>query len=227
MPNHIENHLTIEGPQDELDALAKRAAGPNHRGETGEKFTFNAFVPMPPDVSRESIDFQKQKELGLKHWYEWSCHFWGTKWDCYEITFKKEKDPILDQMAHAFAGKNKKGVVFGRVLYTFQTAWSAPHPVVKKIAEEYPNLRIKHEWSDEDTSGENHGRALYQNGKVKKVERFDGGKPTHELEELATRLHGRNPYLPSCEDCGDELTKAEIKSQKLEGLYGICNKCKK
>ena len=32
----------------------------------------------------------------------------------------------------------------------FLTAWSAPHPVMEKLAEMFPDVGIEHEWADED-----------------------------------------------------------------------------
>lgn len=39
----------------------------------------------------------------------------------------------------------------GTPLY-FQTAWSAPHPVLEKLTEMFPEIELEHEWADEDIS---------------------------------------------------------------------------
>ena len=45
----------------------------------------------------------------------------------------------------------------------FQTAWSAPHPILQKLSEMYPDITFEHEWADEDL-GANCGRKCYRNG---------------------------------------------------------------
>ena len=46
---------------------------------------------------------------------------------------------------------------------SFQTAWSAPHPILAKLAEMYPEVSFEHTWADEDI-GQNCGQATYANG---------------------------------------------------------------
>ena len=46
---------------------------------------------------------------------------------------------------------------------TFLTAWAAPHPIMEKLAEMYPEVNIQHEWADEDI-GMNCGRYCYSKG---------------------------------------------------------------
>jgi Api92-like protein with ferredoxin domain len=230
MPNPIENHLTIEGPQSDIDALVKKAAGPDNHGQAGHHtITFHAFVSMPADVFRGSVDLREQERMGIKHWYNWSVKNWGTKWDAYQTTFKKEIDPVLEQLAAAFAGKNKKGAAYGRALFTFQTAWAAPHPVIAAMAKQHKSLKIKHEYSDEDSSGCNHGCNIYIDGKLDFQESYDGSgnpDPDDPIRDLSIRLHGRDRYQPQCESCDEELTQDEAANQELNGRYGTCDDCK-
>ena len=48
---------------------------------------------------------------------------------------------------------------------SFQTAWSAPHPVIEKMAEMFPDVQIMHRWADEDI-GRNVGEREYRNGET-------------------------------------------------------------
>lgn len=32
----------------------------------------------------------------------------------------------------------------------FQTAWTAPHPIIEKLSEMYPEVAIRHMWANED-----------------------------------------------------------------------------
>lgn len=89
---------------------------------------------------------------GAATWYEWcsSAENWNTKWNSYEPA--------------PYAGGNS---------IMFQTAWSAPHPVIRALSERYPGVRILHEWADEDL-GRNCGRAEYEQGKVLVFDLMDG-----------------------------------------------------
>ena len=78
------------------------------------------------------------KKYGATSWYHWSCDNWGTKWNSYDN----------------WSDGN---------LITFSTAWSAPHPVIEKLAEMFPSIRITHKWADEDI-GSNCGEFHYVNG---------------------------------------------------------------
>lgn len=75
---------------------------------------------------------------GAFTWYEWAPEHWGTKWNAYEI----------------------KAVEGG---IQFDTAWSAPHPVVLALASKFPEERIEHLWADEDI-GSNLGHRVYKGG---------------------------------------------------------------
>lgn len=76
-------------------------------------------------------------------WYEWSINNWGTKWNAYGY----EEDTDYSEMKRLW----------------FQTAWSAPHPVLQKLTEMYPEITFEHEWADEDI-GANCGRKTYSGG---------------------------------------------------------------
>lgn len=83
------------------------------------------------------------QDYGAPTWYEWSINNWGTKWNAYgydEGTEYSESDNLH-----------------------FQTAWSAPHPVIQKLAQMYPDISFEHEWADEDI-GQNCGRKCYSGG---------------------------------------------------------------
>ena len=83
------------------------------------------------------------QNYGAPTWYEWCTNNWGTKWNAYGY----------DEGTDYSASGNLH----------FQTAWSAPHPVIKKLAQMYPDIIFEHEWADEDI-GVNCGRKCYSNG---------------------------------------------------------------
>ena len=107
---------------------------------------------------------------GAPTWYEWCNQHWGTKWNSYGY------------------GEAKVDYQEGDAL-NFLTAWSAPHPVMEKLAEMFPNVEIEHEWADEDI-GHNCGRYRYQNG-VRIEEWFP--ETEREAIDLGCELMGLEP----------------------------------
>ena len=83
------------------------------------------------------------REYGAETWYPWRVNNWGTKWNAYCCN--------MDFLEGNYA----------RLL--FETAWSAPHPILEKLADTYPDVEFEHEWADEDI-GVNCGRYTYANG---------------------------------------------------------------
>ncbi len=107
---------------------------------------------------------------GVPTWYGWRNQHWGTKWNSYGY------------------GEAEVNYQEGDAL-NFLTAWSAPHPVMEKLAEMFPNVEIEHEWADEDI-GHNCGRYRYQNGV-----RIEEWIPETEREaiDLGCELMGLEP----------------------------------
>lgn len=129
---------------------------------------------------------------GSPTWYEWCSQHWGTKWDAYGY------------------GVSKVDYQDGDAL-NFLTAWSAPHPVMEKLAEMFPNVEIEHEWADEDI-GHNCGRYRYQNG-VRIEEWFP--ETNREAIDLGCELMGMEPL-----DYGLALNAAGTGYVNLEERYG-------
>lgn len=73
-------------------------------------------------------------EYGVADWYEWCCRYWGTKWNACQTYWE------------------------GRCL-SFQTAWSAPHPILEALSKKY-GVAFTHQWADEDI-GNNCGECWY------------------------------------------------------------------
>lgn len=84
------------------------------------------------------------KNYGATTWYEWSIRNWGTKWNA--CGYEEDVDYSTN----------------GNYL-EFETAWSAPHPIIEKLSEDYPEITFVHKWADEDL-GSNCGMRIYENG---------------------------------------------------------------
>ncbi len=84
---------------------------------------------------------ENYKKYGATTWYNWCVEHWGTKWNACESEVK------------------------GEDVVEFETAWSAPVPVVEELSRMYPEKVVNIMWADEDT-GSNTGEIAYQNGLV-------------------------------------------------------------
>ncbi len=108
-----------------------------------------AFLKARKDVDREVFALGKQawnnlRQYGKATWYGWCTDEWGTKWNAYGFDEARPLATSDDVIA-------------------FQTAWDAPHPVMKAFSAKYPAIRMEHRWADEDT-GYNCGKRIYENG---------------------------------------------------------------
>jgi len=117
---------------------------------------------------------------GFPTWYEWDIANWGTKWNAYSCS--RESDTMV----------------------SFRTAWAAPHPVISKLAEKFPNEEIVHRWADEDI-GVNCGSLLYRDGEVTDHEISDPVDFALMLWKGARESYRENPetgkweYYDACE----------------------------
>ena len=105
----------------------------------------DAFLRQRTDVKREDFDlgrtaYQNSVKYGSTTWYDWSVSHWGTKWNSYD-----------------------SGTYQGGHEISFNTAWSAPHEILEKLSELYPDVEITHKWADEDM-GNNCGIRTYFDG---------------------------------------------------------------
>lgn len=121
----------------------------------------DAFLRIRTDIKSDEWElgrqaFQNQLQYGAATWYEWCIQNWGTKWN---------------------ACGYESGIDYGpdcNALW-FETAWSAPVPVVEELARRFPDLEFSHRWADEDI-GHNCGMHEYAEGE--RTEEFypDGQK---------------------------------------------------
>ena len=156
-----------------------------------------AFLKQRSDIRPEEWELGKAawnniRLYGAPTWYEWCNRNWGTKWNSYGY----------DGMVGGYPSGNT---------LRFLTAWSAPHPVMEKLAEMFPNVEIEHEWADEDI-GHNCGRYRYQNG-VRIEEWFP--ETNREAIDLGCELMGMEPL-----DYGLALNAAGTDYVNLEERYG-------
>ena len=129
--------------------------------------------------------YQNQQQYGYTDWYGWSIAHWGTKWNA--------MDAVMTDPDHTLS---------------FQTAWTAPLPVIQKLAAMFPDSTITHVWADEDI-GTHCGWMRYEDGKLQETYAAPNHSSTaYEIYEtcwgpspcLYTDDEGHKQYH-GCEDC--------------------------
>jgi len=142
MPNHIQNIITFDCSEDKLNEILAAIQRDNDESDQFGLGTvdFNKIIPMPESIFQGPLGTKERAIYGKNNWYDWSIENWGTKWNAYNFS------------------RNEKSI-------GFQTAWSAPHPILEELTGMFPGVYITHEWADEDI-GHNCGTREYLNGEI-------------------------------------------------------------
>lgn len=184
MPNWCNNHMTVIGPKEDVDAFVEKArgAGPKYalsafekrlRAENSEQadavfgelavreqideLDFNQFVPVPQDILNAGFDNDNRpwpKSGPPVDGYSWQSEYWGTKWNAADIAVTRVSPTEVE--------------------YEFDTAWSCPRPVIAAMAAQFPTLTIALSYGEEFPS---RGRICYVRG--------DQGKTNIDIHESA------------------------------------------
>lgn len=176
MPNWCENKLFVEGAEEELEKFKKKAEGKTRHGEE-QVLNEESFIPYPQEFkkldeerARLEVEYnQKMKDDGFEEmsekekveWnkknphpmslvtdgfnsggYEWCVTNWGTKWGFCHPKLEYEDTECLE--------------------YTFDTAWSPPIPLVKKMGEMFPKLKFTLKYEEPGMNFE--GRLIMDGG---------------------------------------------------------------
>ena len=185
MPNHITTRIKITGDSEAV----KRVLNKIKNDEFGMgTIDFEKIIPMPKNIFKGNLGVRERELYGNNNWYDWSVANWGTKWNAYGF------DPNTDY------SKEKE--------LKFLTAWSAPHPVIAKLSEMFPSVKLEHEWADEDI-GMNCGRHVYYDG-----ERIEEYYPESEMNRLEFAASVLDIQLE--EDCGLYLNASETEYINIE-----------
>jgi len=96
-------------------------------------------VKHPKDQAKGQQLLDAVKETGFSDWYQWSIVNWGVKWDASSIqNIGYYESDALDSKDYAEA------------IYRFNTPWGWPEPIVDKLRENFPNLKIEFRFRLED-----------------------------------------------------------------------------
>lgn len=91
-----------------------------------DAFDFETLVPSPPNMYHGNISSEDEKDFPI-NWSSWSRENWGTKWNAYETSYGVDGDTAY---------------------INFQTAWSAPYPVMAAFCNRF-NIPFEHRYYDE------------------------------------------------------------------------------
>lgn len=167
MPNYVANIVTIVGSDEQVRKVVESIKSEE------SVFDFDKIVPMPETfkqydttnhangeqlhlggqvgfedpriVTEELIEEFKRatkeqaEKYGVVGWYDWRHKFWGTKWNACDAQY------------------------WGDGRFTFDTAWSAPIPVLIALSKKFPEVKIHVIFADEDY-GYNTGKGTIEAG---------------------------------------------------------------
>ena len=131
MPNWCHNRVTAYGDEDKIEEVKKIFES---------KTPFNDIFPQPdwnntPNENGELPQLEQHKNSEGEvvwetynfpdgrnddRWYDWRLQHWDTKWEASEIEFECDDSEILT--------------------VTFDTAWSPPEGVIRKLREKFPDV---------------------------------------------------------------------------------------
>lgn len=197
MPNHVRNIIMLSGDKKQIAKLMEAVKA----DEIGlGSIDFNKVIPMPDSIYQGPLGEDEMKKYGSNNWYDWSLANWGTKWNSYG--YDETKDNRSENTL------------------CFNTAWSAPHPVIEQLAKMYPDVSITHKWADEDL-GNNCGEFEYTDGERIREHFPDTNKESIDFAlemwgvtpdelRLVENAHG-NDYIRLNDD---EYELIEIEGQK-------------
>lgn len=94
------------------------------------------------DISQVPQYLENIEKYGYPHWYDWRVLNWGTKWNSCDAD-----GDVLDG-------------------YEFDTAYSMPELIYRKISKMFPTLKIHVKYADENVYGDNCGSVCFKNGEV-------------------------------------------------------------
>lgn len=216
--NHITNMLSITSDNTSakrvleiFNAISKDQVGLG-------SIDFNKIIPAPNDIFHGDVGEEEREKYGEKTWLSFNLKNWGTKWNAYFCTKFNAAERQIE----------------------FCTAWAAPHQVIAKLAQIYPDVEFSHSWFSDDL-GANVGAAIYQ-GKTK-IYMFKASNYSKEAFELIANITGldleydlnlllsadESTYIPGdCEEydlvsvCGHQMLYSKERLSKSDiplGLY--------
>ena len=169
MPNHIETNVRIIATPELITQIRTEIRGDELMDGEVQNIDFNKICQMPEFLTTMSTGYNTidgvqykiwhkvdgkdvgltEKEVadltakyGTASWYDWALKNWGTKWGAYSHCNGCEES-----------------------VFSFQTAWSHPEALMRKLSQKYPDAIFVCTFADEDI-GSNCGAVAYLNGEA-------------------------------------------------------------
>lgn len=152
-------------------------------------------APEDPD-GPTVLSFQKlvpRPEAANDDWYNWNINHWGTKWDACQATSGRTSPTEL--------------------VFSFNTAWSPPAPVIQALTERYPAVTIGFRWEEE----QGYGGELTLKAGVASDERTWDIPSTHAEVLAAGHDCDCDETTPTYGDCFFE--QARLRADESPGVF--------
>lgn len=193
MPNWCNNNLQIvvEFPT-QLEVVIQAITN-----DSEQPFDFNRIIPIPEELqettapNKHNPDELKAK-YGFADWYEWRVFNWGTKWNASDVELEIHSPTNMT--------------------IRFNTAWSPPEPIIKKIASMFPFASLTLEWEEE---GGYYGSSQYENGIMLYEESAE--------MDCAYRWKTWGDCYEGCNECGE--CDCEVCNCPYRAQQTICESC--
>jgi hypothetical protein len=175
MPNWVNNALLVDGPVEEVERFIAQAGAPYATKRTDfsdgdfkmvdhteeQELSFWNFVRPDDSIleeywgpERTNLPFEEAIQHKTNHWYDWNVRNWGTKWDA----------------CHLSGGDIATNADEACVSYDFDTAWSEPYPVFEAMVQQFPKLKFRLKYMEEQGWGGVYGG---EDGEVFTIDSWD------------------------------------------------------
>ena len=157
MANNVTNIIELRGTPDRVQELLDSIA--NEEYGCGS-ISFEKIIPMSGNLYMGAIPRDGPQPYGNNNWLDWSRANWGPKWDAYGFDNRPKDTPE-------------------NTLW-FLSANQAPHPVIQRLSELFPDVVMEHLWADSNL-GYGCGTCTYKAGQ--KIEECypDYGRHAYEF----------------------------------------------
>lgn len=164
MPNHVTHKVNIKADEAILKDLFSKCFVEAEAADEDWYFDFDKIIPQPPEVLASLTD----NAPGINPlWYSWRCDNWDTKWGAYDCVIE---DPDYKT---------------GQFEFKFETAWSVPMPIFKKLVQLWPSIEMRVDSFDEGWNFYN--KLIFKDGQLNQF------TDEHPNDEQYERVYGHRP----------------------------------
>ena len=181
MPNWVFNRLVVAADESTLDEVSRAVEQP---ASPAAALGADTGLLVAGEAEESVFSFGRLlPRPAAADWYAWNVEHWGTKWDA--------------QGAQRFRAP-------GELVFEFDTAWSAPFPVVERLAELFPQATVRLDYREEQGWG---GSLELAGGEMVGSDAYD--VPVSHAEVVGRGEEcGCDELFQPFEDCWVELAAA-------------------